>query len=173
MHSSIRLNVLTGVISFHVLKIPSHVLFARHGRGSRILKPPAREKILEWLQRSSSWIRQINDEGLSNAVLTPTQNETTLSRICPVQSDREAGIRSDSHPEKRIRTTARAGQSLPRMGPSRRPPKPDEHTQQANQSRTSRDHRSDAATNDLMEGPNLLPGGWAPMMPSGSGPLFS
>jgi G3E family GTPase len=48
-----------------LLNPASHVVFARHGQSS--VSPwllPPRENMLDWLQQSPGWIRQLNGEGL-------------------------------------------------------------------------------------------------------------
>ncbi|MEC5185764.1 G3E family GTPase [Cryobacterium sp. MP_3.1] len=47
-----------------LLNPSSHVVFARHGRSSTGPWLPPRENMLNWLQQSPGWIRQLNGEGL-------------------------------------------------------------------------------------------------------------
>ncbi|MDH6236740.1 GTP-binding protein [Cryobacterium sp. CG_9.6] len=47
-----------------LLNPSSHVMFARYGRSASSPWPPPREKMLDWLQQSPGWIRQLNSEGL-------------------------------------------------------------------------------------------------------------
>jgi G3E family GTPase len=46
-----------------LLNPASHVVFARHGQTSVSPWLPPRENMLEWLQQSPGWIRQLNGEG--------------------------------------------------------------------------------------------------------------
>jgi G3E family GTPase len=46
-----------------LLNPASHVVFARHGQTSESPWLPPRENMLEWLQQSPGWIRQLNGEG--------------------------------------------------------------------------------------------------------------
>ncbi len=62
-----------------LLNPSSHVVFARHGWSSISPWPLPREKMLEWLQRSPGWIRQLSGEG------RPTAGRTGLG--CVVYRD--------------------------------------------------------------------------------------
>jgi G3E family GTPase len=46
-----------------LLNPASHVVFARHGQSYASPWLPPRENMLEWLQQSPGWIRQLNGEG--------------------------------------------------------------------------------------------------------------